>query len=70
MRGGGKFLRGIRFLQRDVRLHLRHDDVRGVFGGELEKVLPTDPAAPLTAQHKADAAKQLARFAAVLEQVK
>jgi hypothetical protein len=54
----------------EQRIAGRLKPLRSVFGGELEKVLPADPAAVLTAQQKADAAKQLNRFSEVLGGVK
>jgi hypothetical protein len=54
----------------DSRIDGRLKPIRSVFGGELEKVLPNDPAAVLTAEQKGQAAIQLKRFAAVLGAVK
>jgi hypothetical protein len=54
----------------EQRIAGRLKPLRSVFGGELEKVLPSDPSAVLTAQQKADAAKQLNRFSEVLGGVK
>ncbi len=54
----------------EARIAGRLKPVRAIFGDELGKVLPADPAAVLTVQHKTDAAKQLNRFATVLGGVK
>ncbi len=54
----------------EARIAGRLKPVRSLFGAELEKVLPNDPAAVLTVAQKADAAKQLNRFAVVLGGVK
>lgn len=54
----------------ELRIEGRLKPIRSLFGAELEKVLPTDPIAVLTTTQKAEAARQLNRFAAVLEGVK
>lgn len=54
----------------EARISGRLKSIRPLFGGELGKVLPAEATAVLTAEQKAAAAKQLNRFAAVLEALK
>lgn len=51
------------------RIAGRLKPIRSVFGGELEKVLPDIPSAPLTADHRAKVINELNRFAGVLGKV-
>ena len=53
-----------------ARIGDRLKPARTIFGTELEKFLPSDPSAVLTANQKAEARKQLQRFADLLEKVK
>jgi hypothetical protein len=54
----------------EARIDGRLKTVRTVLGAELAKVLPAQNGAALTQQNRDDAAKQLRRFATVLEGVK